>query len=301
MIIGIDIGGTEIKYGLVNEKGEILSSSSVTTEASKGVEILLEKIDKIVTELRDERTLGVGISATGQIDNRTGKVMGGADIIPGWIGTGLVEILEKRYGLPITLDNDVNCAALGEMWLGAGKDKKDFLMLAIGTGIGGGIVLNGELLRGESNIAGEFGHMPLIKNGIQCACGGKGCYERYASTSALVQMVEKNLNILKNGKEIFEEIHAGNKEFIEVFDIWCDYLTDGLVTLIYTFNPKLIIIGGGISKQGEFLKEKIFESLVKKIPQIYTRNLEIKMATKGNDAGVLGAAYTLLKKIKKGD
>lgn len=299
MIIGIDIGGTEIKYGLVTREGEITFSSSIPTEASKGVEVLLEKIDMIIQELRDEKTIGIGISVTGQIDAKSGKIIGGADIIPGWIGTSLVEILEQKYNLPVTLDNDVNCASLGELWLGAGKAEKDFIMLTIGTGIGGGVILNGELMRGANNISGEFGHMPIIKNGISCSCGGKGCYEKYASTTSLVNMVKERLGVEKNGKEIFDEIHKNNEEYIIIFNEWCDYLADGLVILLYIFNPKLIVVGGGVSKQGEFLKNKIFEALETKIPKIYTENLQINMALKGNEAGILGATYTLLKKIEK--
>ncbi|MEG0237337.1 ROK family protein, partial [Cetobacterium sp.] len=165
-IIAIDIGGTEIKYGLVSLRGEVIFSSSLLTEASKGVEQLLEKIFKIVEKLKDEKTVGIGVSATGQIDGRIGKVVGGTNLIPGWIGTNLVEILERKYKVPAVLENDVNCAALGEMWMGAAKGKENFLCLTIGTGIGGGIVLKGELLRGESSVAAEFGHIQIVKNGV---------------------------------------------------------------------------------------------------------------------------------------
>lgn len=297
-IIAIDIGGTEIKYGLVSLRGEVIFSSSLLTEASKGVEQLLEKIFKIVEELKSEKVLGIAVSATGQIDGAIGKVVGGIDLIPGWIGTNLVEILEKKYELPAILENDVNCAALGEMWMGAAKGKENFLCLTIGTGIGGGVVLKGELLRGENSVAAEFGHIQIVKNGVQCGCGNRGCYQSYASTTALLELAEEKIGKKLNGKEIFDEVHKNNIEYKEIVDEWADYFTDGLATLIYIFNPSLIVIGGGVSKQGDFLKNIFEKSLEKKVMKNYLEILEIKMAERGNDAGMLGAAHLLLEKIK---
>lgn len=297
-VIAIDIGGTEIKYGLVSLRGEVIFSSSLLTEASKGVEQLLEKIFKIVEELKNEKVLGIAVSATGQIDGTIGKVVGGTNLIPGWIGTNLVEILEERYKIPAVLENDVNCAALGEMWMGAAKGKENFLCLTIGTGIGGGIVLNGELLRGENSVAAEFGHIQIVKNGIQCGCGNRGCYQSYASTTALLRLAKKKTGKKLNGKEIFDEVHKNSMEYKEIVDEWADYFTDGLATLVYIFNPSLIVIGGGVSKQGEFLKNIFEKSLEKKVMKNYLDILEIKMAERGNDAGMLGATYLLLKKIK---
>jgi glucokinase-like ROK family protein len=297
-IIAIDIGGTEIKYGLVTERGEVKFSSSLATEASKGVEQLLDKIYSIVGELKDEETLGIAVSATGQIDGLAGKVVGGTNLIPGWIGTDLVKILEEKYSLPAVLENDVNCAALGEMWMGAAKNRKNFLCLTIGTGIGGGIVLDGKLLRGESSVAAEFGHIQIVKNGEKCGCGSTGCYQSYASTTALLKLAERKLGKKLNGKEIFDEVHKNNLEYKKVLDEWADYFTDGLATLIYIFNPSLVVIGGGVSKQGDFLKDIFQKSLETKVMKNYLDILEMKMAERGNDAGILGASYLLLEKIK---
>ncbi|MGL5175461.1 MAG: ROK family protein [Cetobacterium sp.] len=297
-IVAIDIGGTEIKYGSVGTGGEVIFSSSLPTEANRGVEQLLEKIFKIVDELKNHKTVGIAVSATGQIDGKIGKVVGGTNLIPGWIGTNLVQILEDRYGLPAVLENDVNCAALGEMWMGAAAGKENFICLTIGTGIGGGVVLNGELLRGEGSVAAEFGHIQIVKNGVQCGCGNKGCYQGYASTTALLRMAEEKFCKKLNGKEIFEEVHKNNVEYKELVHEWADYFTDGLATLIYIFNPSLIVIGGGVSKQGDFLKDIFQKSLEQKVMKNYLDILQIKMAERGNDAGMLGASHLLLKKIK---
>ena len=178
-IVGIDIGGTMIKYGLISLTGEILASGEISTEADKGVENLFNKLVTIVESYSKEEILGIAVSGTGQIDGSIGKVVGGNDIIPGWIGTNLVERLENKFSLPAVLENDVNCAALGEKWLGAGRGEKDFICITIGTGIGGGVVLNNEILRGDTCVAAEFGHIQIVKDGIQCLCGKKGCYERF--------------------------------------------------------------------------------------------------------------------------
>ena len=298
-IVGIDIGGTMIKYGLISLEGEISDGGEIPTEAEKGVENLFQKICDIVKLYSENELLGIAVSGTGQIDGSIGKVIGGNDIIPGWIGTNLVEKLEQKFSLPAVLENDVNCAALGEKWLGAGKGKKDFLCVTIGTGIGGGIIMNGDILRGDTCVAGEFGHIQIIKNGKECLCGRKGCYERYASATALVGMTREKTGLLLNGKEIFAREKAGEEVFKEIISEWVDYLTDGLSTITYIFNPSLIVVGGGVTKQGDYLLEKINKSLALKIGINYKKNLSIKFAELGNNAGMLGAVHLLLKKIGK--
>lgn len=298
-IVGIDIGGTMIKYGLLSLEGEILESEETATEASKGVEVLFEKLCTIVEGYSEEEIAGIAVSGTGQIDGSIGKVIGGNEIIPGWIGTNLVERLEKRFNLPAVLENDVNCAALGEKWLGAGKGQNDFVCLTIGTGIGGGVVLNGDIFRGDTCVAAEFGHIQIEKNGVQCLCGKKGCYERYASATALVRMAKERTGEELNGKEIFDREKAGEPVFVQLVKDWVDYFTDGLSTIIYIFNPALVIVGGGVTKQGDYLLDKIYKSIDSKIGVNYKKNLSIKFAELGNNAGMLGAEYLLLKKIGK--
>ena len=298
-IVGIDIGGTMIKYGLISLDGEISAGGEIPTEAEKGIENLFQKIFGIIEVYPKEELLGIAVSGTGQIDGNIGKVIGGNDIIPGWIGTDLVKMLEKKFSLPAVLENDVNCAALGEKWLGAGKEKKDFVCVTIGTGIGGGIVMNDDILRGDTCVAGEFGHIQIVKNGLECMCGKKGCYERYASTTALVRMVKEKTGFKLNGKEIFTRERAGEPIFKEIVEEWIDYLTDGLSTITYIFNPSLIIIGGGITKQGDYLLNRVNKNLASKIGVNYRKNLSIRFAELGNNAGILGAVYLLLKKIGK--
>lgn len=298
-VIGIDIGGTMIKYGLLSTKGEILDKGEIETEASKGIETLLKKIDMIVNLYKKYKLLGIAVSGTGQIDGKIGKVIGGNDIIPGWIGCELVEILEKKYKIPAVLENDVNCALLGEKWLGEGKRYENFISLTIGTGIGGAIFLNGRLFRGENGVAGEFGHIQIEKNGKKCLCGRRGCYEKYASTTALIKKVEKETGKLLNGKEIFLKESLGDIKIKQIIEEWIDYLTDGLSSIIYIFNPSLLVIGGGVTKQGEPLLNRIKESLYKKIGENYKKNISLKFSKLGNDSGMIGAVYLLIKKCSR--
>lgn len=298
-VIGLDIGGTAVKYGLLDENGVILELGEFPTEAEKGVENLFKNICGVIDKYLSDDILGIAVSGTGQIDGTIGKVIGGNPIIPGWIGTNLVEKLEDRYKMPAVLENDVNCAALGEKWLGAGKNSENFVCLTIGTGIGGGIILNGDIFRGDTYVAGEFGHIQIVKSGEECLCGKKGCYERYASATALVKMVKEKTGKTLNGKEIFELEKSGDKEIKEIVDRWIDYFTDGLSTIAYIFNPPLVVIGGGVTKQGEYLLNRILVSLDSKLGINYKKNLKIKFAELGNNAGILGAEYLLLKKVGK--
>ena len=288
-ILAIDIGGTMIKYGLVSSDGEILSTDKIETEAEKGLENILNKIDNIFKRYKENNPVGIAVSGTGQINGMIGKVIGGNPIIPNWIGTNLVKILEKKYNLPADLENDVNCVALGEKWIGAGKDLSNFICLTIGTGIGGGIILNNQLFRGKNFVAGEFGHI-LIK---------KGEFEQFASTTALIRLVKERTGKTLNGKEIFDLEKKEIVEYQEVISEWIENLTDGLSSIIYCFNPANIILGGGVIGQGEPLINRIKNSLFKKIGPQFKEKLNIIQAKLGNNAGMIGASYLLLEKINK--
>ena len=288
-ILAIDIGGTMIKYGLVSSDGEILSTDKIETEAEKGLENILNKIDNIFKRYKKNNPVGIAVSGTGQINGMIGKVIGGNPIIPNWIGTNLVKILEEKYNLPAVLENDVNCVALGEKWIGAGKDLSNFICLTIGTGIGGGIILNNQLFRGENFVAGEFGHI-LIK---------KGEFEQFASTTALIRLVKERTGKILNGKEIFDLEKKEIVEYQEVISEWIENLTDGLSSIIYCFNPANIILGGGVIGQGEPLINRIKNSLFKKIGPQFKEKLNIIQAKLGNNAGMIGASYLLLEKFNK--
>ena len=288
-ILAIDIGGTMIKYGLVSSDGKILSTDKIKTESNKGLNNILNKIDNIFKRYKKNNPVGIAVSGTGQINGMIGKVIGGNPIIPNWIGTNFVKILEEKYNLPAVLENDVNCVALGEKWIGAGKDLSNFICLTIGTGIGGGIILNNQLFRGENFVAGEFGHI-LIK---------KGEFEQFASTTALIRLVKERTGKTLNGKEIFDLEKKEIVEYQEVISEWIENLTDGLSSIVYCFNPANMILGGGVIGQGEPLINRIKNSLFKKIGPQFKEKLNIIQAKLGNNAGMIGASYLLLEKINK--
>ena len=288
-ILAIDIGGTMIKYGLVSSDGKILSTDKIKTESSKGLNNILNKIDNIFKRYKENNPVGIAVSGTGQINGIIGKVIGGNPIIPNWIGTNLVKILEEKYNLPAVLENDVNCVAFGEKWIGAGKDLSNFICLTIGTGIGGGIILNNQLFRGENFVAGEFGHI-LIK---------KGEFEQFASTTALIRLVKERTGKTLNGKEIFDLEKKEIVEYQEVISEWIENLTDGLSSIVYCFNPANMILGGGVIGQGEPLINRIKNSLFKKIGSQFKEKLNIIQAKLGNNAGMIGASYLLLEKFNK--
>lgn len=301
--ISFDIGGINIKHGIVSEAGKIVEKSVTPTKAHTSEKSLMnaviELINLYLTENKDVK--GIGISTAGQVCIDTGAVISATENLPDWSGMQIKRNIEEKYNLPVYVENDVNAAALGEMWTGVAKGKKDFLCLTLGTGIGGAIVHNGDIFRGQ-NFAGEFGHIVVEKNGCKCTCGGKGCLEQYASVSAIVRYVKERIKLDSyndnqiNGKWIYDEALKGNDICMEALKRFYDYLSIGLQSLIYTFNPSLIIIGGGFSNEGIKLTAPLEKLLYKAMMPCFLDNLQIRTAKNGNSAGMLGAVYGLLNK-----
>lgn len=287
----IDIGGTFIKYAVVDEEGSFLSHGSIPTEASKGGKELVAKVVALSDEMMASHQIeGISISTAGQIDNVNGVVVFATDTLPGYTGTRLAEQVARHTGLPVKVENDVNCTALGEHWKGAARGTHNFLCVTIGTGIGGALFLNGELYTGDHFSAGEIGHMNLYPNGKLCTCGNKGCYEQYASSSALHQLAADEFGGAMELKGFFELVKSGNQKAELLFGQWINDLTTGLQSLVHLFNPELIVIGGGISAQGDFLLQAIETSLDKKIMPNHCKSLTIKIAEHDNKSNLLGAA-----------
>lgn len=302
--LALDIGGTSIKYGIIDDEGNIKESYCTDTDAAKGSHNLINNIFNIIESMiKDKEIKGIGISTAGQVNSITGEIIFATEAFPGWTGVQLKKIVEEKFNILCYVDNDVNCAALGDMWKGSAKDSKDFICLTLGTGIGGAIVLDGNLYRGNNFIAGEFGHMTIYKDGEKCNCGGNGCFERYASTSALILRAKRELNLSEdsniNGKIIFEKVVSGEKDYIKIVDEWAYYVALGLKNIIYIFNPSLIIIGGGVSAQGELLISLIESQLKKIIMPSFLNKLSIKVSKCGNNAGMLGAVCGLKKSKDK--
>lgn len=286
-VLAIDIGGTAIKYGLVNNE-KIIESHEIDSNAKLGgahiVKTVLEIIDVYISSIN-----AVGISTAGQVDSDAGKILYANKNFPDYTGTDFVKIIRERYSIPVTVENDVNCAALGEAVYGAGIGCSDFICLTYGTGIGGGIWINGSLYRGSRYSAGEFGNIITHAGGRECACGNKGCYEMYASTKALVNDVYEKTGLTLNGRQIFSDKYFNNAEIKAVIDNWIDEIVIGLTGLVFIFNPELIILGGGIMNEN-YILDRIREKINSKDFHGF-KSLKIEKAALGNKAGMLGAAY----------
>ena len=290
-IITFDIGGTFIKYALCDENFRLTKSSKISTDASIGGKKIIEKVIEIIKE--HEGVDRVGVSTAGQVDSNTGTVVYATDTIPGYTGTKIKEMIESETGILTFVENDVNSAALGEAYFGSGKGFDNFICLTYGTGIGGAIWLNNDLYKGSSCSAGELGHIITHADGIDCTCGGKGCYECYASARALVKKVNESSVEKLDGVKIFEDENFSKPEIRDAVDSWIDEIVTGLISIVYTFNPSLIILGGGIMNE-DYIVDSINKKIHGRLMQSFC-NVKIVNSKLGNTAGMLGVAYKASK------
>ena len=284
-ILAFDIGGTEIKYSLCDENFNLYQKHSIPTNASEGGKRIIERVVEIIKTF--DGIDRIGISTAGQVNSIKGEIIFATDSIPGYTGVKIKETVEKETGIPTAVENDVNSAAIGEAVFGAAKGYSDFVCLTYGTGIGGAIFLDGKLYTGNSFSAGEFGHIVTHAGGAECTCGGKGCYEAYASAKALVNKVSETLDKDLNGKQIFDNFN--DPVIKRLIDEWIDEIIIGLKSLVYIFNPSLIVLGGGIMNE-KYIIDEINTRLQKDLMNSF-RMVRVVKAMMGNDANKLGAAY----------
>ncbi len=285
-ILTFDIGGTNIKYAVCNERFILTDRHTIPTEAQKGGQELISKIISIIESY--ESIDRIAVSTAGQVDSVNGIVVYSTGNIPYYTGMMVKKIIENKTGIPTFVENDVNAFAMGEAKFGAAKGKSDFLALTYGTGIGGALYLNNKLYKGMDCAAGEFGHMITHVGGKQCTCGGEGCYECYASTKALLENINKRNSSNLNAFEIFEKSNFEKPEIRSVIDQWIDEMIIGLINIIYIFNPPLIVLGGGIMNEDyviDLIDRKIYNLLMENF-----RNVNIVRSRLGSDAALLGAA-----------
>ena len=309
--IGIDVGGTNIKIALVNEQGSIIYSNSIPTRAEMGYEYTINNMKEAITDLLKETKSeaknieGLGFGFPGQIDCQKGVVRL-APNIPGWVDVPIAKIMEKEFGIPTRVDNDVRCAALGELNFGAGVGCENLVCITVGTGIGSGLIINGKLVRGASNAAGEIGHIKLdINGGPLCGCGDRGCLEAFASGPSIVAMAE---DYIKGGKStkyrelanpeitpyvVSEAAKQGDAVAKRIFTIMGEYIGMGLVSVVNLLNPEKIIIGGGVAAAGDILLDPIKETIIKRSMPISGSAVKVVPAQLGNTAGVIGASLLI--------
>jgi len=294
MILSIDIGGTAVKMGLVDREGVIHArhEASVCYDNYQ-TPILTTVIREAKAFLAGESAVieGIGVSATGQVDDRIGAVIGTNGKIPHYEGSQIKREMETEFRVPVFALNDANAAALGECFAGRAKGVSNVLMITLGTGVGGGIVLGGRIFGGTRGIAGELGHIPLYADGIPCACGSRGCYESYAATTALVRLAKEATGEEEmNGRIIFSRAAQRDKSILSILDHWIGDIAAGIVGLVHTFNPQMVLIGGGVSSQEDLLIKPLRAKILSTVMPRFAEGLQVEAATLGNDAGMIGAA-----------
>ncbi len=309
MYIGVDIGGTNVTAGLVSIDGNILFQKSCPTLPSRGWDTVIQDIINLIRDVieespEDEEVLGIGIGVPGMADKKTGNVVNCVNL--GWSDVPLGKTLEKEFNRPTYIDNDASVAALAEFENGALRGTQNSILITLGTGIGGGFIINGKLYSGTNNIGSEIGHVLVGKNFYNCNCGKNGCFETFASATALIRYTRKLIeetneytDIRKyigdeldklDAKTIFDCAKAGDKLALSSVNRLVDYLVIGITNLINLLDPEVIALGGGLSKAGDYLLELINDRIYEKILFKDMPYSKIVIAEHGNDAGIIGSA-----------
>ncbi|MDR0300046.1 MAG: ROK family glucokinase [Streptococcaceae bacterium] len=314
-IIGIDLGGTTVKFGILTTAGEIQDQWAIATNIlDEGAHIVPDIIESIkhrlaLYKLATSDFIGIGMGSPGSVNLETGAVTGAYNL--NWKTTVEVgKAITEATGLPFFIDNDANVAALGERWMGAGENQPDVIFITLGTGVGGGIIAGGNLIHGVANAGGEIGHIVVVpEDGFDCTCGSKGCLETVASATGIVrvarQLAEEYVGAsqlhqaidsgqLISSKDIFEAAEEGDTFALSVVDKVSFYLGLACGNLGNTLNPDSIVIGGGVSAAGEFLRARVEKYFLQFTFPTVKKTTKIKLATLGNDAGIIGAASLAL-------
>lgn len=320
LAVSADVGGTYLKAGLIDRSGRLRHPLVLPTEAGRGKDFVISRLSDVIHELvrkagGKDGVIGIGLGVTGQVDYRTGKIIGGLESkIPGWIGTPIKEIMEHHFNLPTFVDNDGNVAAIGELLVGAGRGVKDMVCLTIGTGIGSGIIVRGKLLRKATGSAGEVGHVSIAFDGPPCGCGSTGCLELYASASA---MIRRTMAEIKRGtKTIIASLANGNLESVNIATIrdaaergdrfalnlirdMAFYLGAGLTNVVNILGPELIIIGGGITPLVPFLIKELTDVIKTRAFYTASDDLRVVASQLGPYAGVIGAGLMVFQELEE--
>ena len=307
-VFGVDIGGTTVKIGLFSVEGELLSKWEITTRTDEGGKYILGDIaesieDKLAEKLIDkEDVAGIGMGVPGPV-KADGTVLRCVNL--GWGVFNVAEELEKIIGLPVKAGNDANMAALGEMWQGGGKGYKDFVMVTLGTGVGGGIIIDGKMLSGVNGAGGEIGHIQVnTEESEVCGCGRKGCLEQYTSATGIVRSANIALNnsdkpsSLRNvqyvsAKEVFDAAKKGDELASQLVENHGKCLGKALATIAATVDPEVFVIGGGVSKAGEIITDTTAKYFQENAFHA-CKKTKFALATLGNDAGMYGGACAIL-------
>lgn len=306
---GVDIGGTTVKLGLFDKEGNVLDKWEIPTNTANKGEAILPDVAKSILAKMDEKGIkeedlaGIGLGAPGAVDDN-GTLVGGAVNI-GWDPFNIPDAIHAYINVPVKAANDANAAAFGEMWQGGGKGYNNMVAVTLGTGVGGGIIINGRLLSGATGAGGEIGHIHMEDNETEeCGCKNKGCLEQYASATGIVRLARRRLaeddkpSVLRgeelSAKAVFDAVKAGDEVAIEIAKRFGEYLGKGLAIVAGVVNPEIFVIGGGVSKAGEILLGFV-EPVFQKYAFQPCRGAKFALAKLGNDAGIFGAAGLILR------
>lgn len=310
--IGIDLGGTNIKAGLVDEEGTVIASSSTRTPRDSNPDKVIDRITDAANTVARSGAMaladvsGIGIGSPGPIDLENGVVIGTPNL-KGWDRVPLRERVQEATGIPATLENDANAAAFGEFWVGAGRDPhiRDMVMITLGTGIGTGLIVAGKIVHGAFDFAGEGGHMVVQPDGRQCGCGQRGCLEAYASASNTARRAEESLareprSVLHEArkankgvltsKQVFDAANAADPVALAIVRETARYLAVGCVSFCRILDPSMIVFAGGMILAGDLLFEMVREAFTDNSWNIMSDRVRIVPAELGNEAGFIGAA-----------
>ena len=313
LAVGIDIGGTSIKGAVVNELGQPSEMFSIPVIKGDSQETIIEKIATTLKEYLnshhfDEPIAGIGMGIPGSIDAKNGVVIYSNNL--DWKDLEVIKIMNKHFDLPIRITNDANAAALGEAAFGAGKKYPNVIMITLGTGVGGGVIIDNKIYEGSDGTGTELGHMIIVKDGVMCTCGRRGCLEQYASANALARQTQEAMD--KHPETIMHEIakelgktsakvpfiaaKQNDKVALEVVNNYVEYLGTGICNLCNIFRPDCCVLSGGVSKEGDYLIEKLNKfCLENNFGFPYAKHCVIKVAELGYMAGIIGAATLILR------
>lgn len=286
---GIDVGGTTVKLGVMDENGQIVFKGAVNSIVDNP-EAMADRIAQALSDYAG-KLAAAGISCAGRVNSQTNLVIAGN---LKWVDVPFGKLVEERLGCPVAIDNDVAGALMAEWKFGACKGEKNVVYISFGTGVGGAFLIDGETFRGYNNTGGEIGHMITHAEGLPCACGGHGCYEKYAAATALIRMAGG-----LEPREIFRRAEAGDEEMNAVLDAYVHEIAIGLSGLICVFRPQLVVVGGGISNAGEPLLRRLRDHVFNKCPSIPNQEKpRVELAMMGNDAGMIGGCAMAMELVK---
>jgi glucokinase len=300
--IGVDLGGTNLRVAAIDTAGKVLHRISIPATYEAGPQRVVTDIVTAVQEVRSQAgkdgLAGVGIGVPGYIDMQAGVIIGSANLF-GFQDFPIRDEIQRHLSTVIILENDANAAALGEMWMGAGRDVKDMILLTLGTGIGGGIIIDGKVLHGSQGMAGEFGHMTVFPEGNPCGCGNYGCLEKHASATAIAAMghMMHFQHEVSTAADVFALAKAGNKRAEMVFEAMGRALGIALANLMNVFNFSLYVLSGGPLPAWDFFAPTMFKEIKRRSFTYERTNPRVERALLGADAGLFGAAYLPLQHL----